>query len=170
LDWDEDFSEYMRARWSSLVRAAVLMGSRPHDAEDLVQRTLERCYASWPRIQRAGNRDAYVYRSLINALAESRRRLWWGERPTATLPEQSADVDQAGSVDIADAVDRALRSLSDVNRKVVVLRYFASLTERETAETLDIAAGTVKSRLSRALSQLSTNDHLLGLVDGVIDE
>ena len=38
-------------------------------------------------------------------------------------------------------------------RAVVVLRYFAHLTEQQTASVLGIAPGTVKSRLSRALAR-----------------
>ncbi|MGH3330251.1 MAG: sigma factor-like helix-turn-helix DNA-binding protein [Nocardioidaceae bacterium] len=52
------------------------------------------------------------------------------------------------------------------NREVVVLRYYAHLSEQETAEALGIAAGTVKSRLSRALTQLAANDHLADLAEG----
>ena len=67
---------------------------------------------------------------------------------------------------VADAVHRALADLSKVNREVVVLRYYAHLSEQQTAEILDIAPGTVKSRLSRALAQLATNTHLADLAEG----
>ncbi len=61
---------------------------------------------------------------------------------------------------------RALDGLSKPNRDVVVLRYFAGLTEAETAAALDIPAGTVKSRLSRSLAQLAADDHLADLTGG----
>jgi RNA polymerase sigma factor (sigma-70 family) len=60
----------------------------------------------------------------------------------------------------ADAVHRALETLSKPNRDVVVLRYFVQLTEAQTAAVLGIAPGTVKSRLSRALARLADNHHL----------
>jgi RNA polymerase sigma factor (sigma-70 family) len=41
-------------------------------------------------------------------------------------------------------------------RTVVVLRYLEELTERETAETMGIAVGTVKSTCARALTKLSS--------------
>lgn len=44
-----------------------------------------------------------------------------------------------------------------------MLRYFVHLSEQQTARVLDIAPGTVKSRLSRALAQLSLDPHLTDL-------
>jgi RNA polymerase sigma-70 factor (ECF subfamily) len=48
----------------------------------------------------------------------------------------------------------ALARLDDRDRTVIALRYFAGLSEAETASALDVPAGTVKSRLSRALDRL----------------
>ncbi len=48
----------------------------------------------------------------------------------------------------------AFARLPDRDREVVALRYFAELSEAETAQTLGCAIGTVKSRLSRAVGRL----------------
>jgi RNA polymerase sigma factor (sigma-70 family) len=48
----------------------------------------------------------------------------------------------------------ALSRLSDADREILTLRYFAQLSETEMATSLDCAPGTVKSRLSRALGRL----------------
>jgi RNA polymerase sigma-70 factor (ECF subfamily) len=50
----------------------------------------------------------------------------------------------------------ALDRLRDEDRLVIGARYLLELSEAETAETLGIARGTVKSRLSRAMSRLRT--------------
>ncbi|WP_205474053.1 SigE family RNA polymerase sigma factor [Nocardioides sp. SYSU D00038] len=165
MDRDEDFSAYAEARWSALVRSAVFLGCSVEEAQDLVQTALLKCYVGWSRVARADDRDAYVFRVLVNALRDSRRRRWWGERATDEVPERGVP-DATGDVDRADAVHRALAGLSPVNRDVVVLRYFAHLSEAQTAAALGIARGTVKSRLSRALAQLSLDDHLLDLRGG----
>ena len=70
---DDDFSQYVAARWPRLVRSAVLLGCNRVEAEDIAQTTLERCLLSWARVQRAEDRDAYVHRILINTLTSSRR-------------------------------------------------------------------------------------------------
>lgn len=166
MDHDGEFSAYATARWGRLVRSAVFLGCSLDEAQDLVQTTLLRCYTSWSKVRRADDRDAYVYRVLLNCLRDSRRRRWWGERPTAAPPDRPADVDDTAAVDVADAVHRALDGLSTVNREVVVLRYYAHLSEQQTAEILGIAPGTVKSRLSRALAQLAGSSHLADLAEG----
>jgi DNA-directed RNA polymerase specialized sigma24 family protein len=47
-----------------------------------------------------------------------------------------------------------------------VLRFYADLSERETADVLGIPVGTVKSRLSRAIVQLAADPHLSDLPGG----
>lgn len=165
MEDDGDFSEFASARWPALVRSAVVLGCTLDDAHDLAQTTLVRCFTAWRKVQAADDRDAYVYRVLLNCHRDSRRRRWWGERPTASPPERAIG-DHAASVASTDAVHRALSDLSLVNRQVVVLRHLAQLTEQQTAEILGIPSGTVKSRLSRAMAQLATNDHLTDLHEG----
>jgi DNA-directed RNA polymerase specialized sigma24 family protein len=142
------FEEYVEARWSRLVRSAVLLGADPHAAEDLVQTALAKCYFAWSRVSQARDPDAYVHRVLINAMTDSRRRRWWGEAPTDVLP------------------DVGLRRLPLPQRQVLVLRYYADLSEAQIAETLDTPVGTIKSRASRALAALEADPSLGELVDG----
>lgn len=159
MERDKDFSAYMSARWSALARSAVLLGCTTHEAEDLVQTTLIRCYTSWDKIAKAHERDAYVYRVLVNAHTKSRRRRWWSERSTDQLPEHVTS-DPTGQVDDHDALREAVAALSPPNRAAVVLRYYAQLSEAETAHVLGIAPGTVKSRVARAIAQLSADPNL----------
>lgn len=144
------------------MRAAVFLGADLHEAEDLAQVTLTRCYVGWDRVTGADNRDAYVYRMLVNALRDTRRTRWWRSRVDAEVEDRPV-ADRADHVATADAVHRALAGLSRGNREVVVLRYFVQLTEAQTAATLGIAPGTVKSRLSRALAALAQDRHLLDI-------
>lgn len=159
MDPDGEFSAYASARWSALVRSAIVLGCSPDEAQDLAQTALVRVYQAWRRVARADNPDAYVYRVLLNCHRDSRRRRWWGERPTDAVPDQAVP-DATDQVVVSDSVRRALAELSAANREAVVLRYYANLTEAQIAQVLDIAPGTVKSRLSRAVAQLATSSHL----------
>jgi RNA polymerase sigma-70 factor (sigma-E family) len=156
---NDDFSEYVVARWPRLVRSAMLLGCSQPEAEDIVQTVLMRCLVHWRKVEQANDRDAYVHRALVNAFISSRRRHWTTEKAVAAVPEQ-AGPDETAGVDQADAVLRSLDRLTDDQRTAVVLRYYAHLTEEQMATVLSVAAGTVKSRLSRALKALSEDPHL----------
>jgi RNA polymerase sigma-70 factor (sigma-E family) len=154
-----DFEEYVAARWARLVRTAVLLGCPENDAEDLAQTTLAKALRSWRRVSEAAEPDAYVHRILVNALHDMRSRRWRGELPTADLPEEGKEADHLTGV----AVRRALAAMSREHREVLVLRFYADLSERDTAEALGLPAGTVKSRTSRALAALAGDDSLTGM-------
>ncbi len=152
-----DFAEYVAVRRPRLVRSAVLLGCPEADAEDLVQTALARALRSWRKVQRADSPDAYVQRILINTFHDARSRRWNGEVPTEVLP------DLAGvGPDLTDgiAVRRALAALTPDHREVLVLRFFADLSERETALALGVAPGTVKSRTARALRALAADTNI----------
>jgi RNA polymerase sigma-70 factor (sigma-E family) len=162
LDSDTDFAAYVAARGQRLVRSAVLLGCSVPDAEDLAQTVLLRCYSSWGRVVAADDVDAYVYRVLVNCLSTGRRRKWTGEVPTADLPE-SAGVDGSDRLAVGASVRVVLGAMSVERRTVLVLRYFVDLTDLQIAEVLAVPVGTVKSRLARALDQLSQDGRLVGL-------
>ncbi|MFL6109607.1 MAG: SigE family RNA polymerase sigma factor [Marmoricola sp.] len=161
---DDSFSEYVTAGWSRLVRSAILFGCSESEAQDLVQTTLERCLIHWRKVERASDRDAYVHRILLNTFVASRRRRWSGEIAMAEVPDH-AHPDQTMDVDQAEAVERGLARLPHDQRVVVVLRYYAHLSEQQMSAVLDVPAGTIKSRLSRALTTLAADPSLEELRD-----
>src|SRR3546814_9775953 len=156
---DDEFSEYVASRWTRLVRSAVLLGCSPAEAEDVAQTALTKCLVHWSKVQRADDRDAYVHRVLVNTFTSERRRRWTGERPVQVLPDDGTP-DGTDAVDTADAMQRSLARLSADQRAVVVLRFYAHLSEQQSAAALDVPVGTVKSRLSRALKVLAEDPHL----------
>lgn len=148
---DEDFTEFVHAAWPGLYRTAYLMLGGHQLAEDLVQTSLAKTYASCRKVKDPAAAPAYARVVLANTAASwFRRRGWRNERPTETLPEAAADVDAS----TRPAVVQALATLAPRQRAVVVLRYYDDLSVREVARTLGIAEGTVKSQTSDALARL----------------
>ncbi len=152
-----EFAEYVALRRPRLVRSAVLLGCSQNDAEDLVQTALAKALRSWRKVKQADSPDAYVQRILINTFHDSRSRRWNGEVPTSALPDAAAV-----SEDLTEglAVRRALAAMTPEHREVLVLRFFADLSERDTALALGVAPGTVKSRTSRALAALAADRNI----------
>ena len=150
---DEEFAEFVGARWASLYRLAYLLAASPTGAEDLLQTTLEKAYVNWTRISGMEHAEAYVRRMLANTMFSSRRRAWTGEQPFGQLPDTAGD-----SADVP-VLDRALLwplvcALPARQRAVIVLRYYEDLTEAEIADVLHCAPGTVKSQSSAGVAAL----------------
>jgi RNA polymerase sigma-70 factor (sigma-E family) len=169
VDGLPSFSEYVDARWSRLVRTVIMLGAERHAAEDVVQSALARCCFRWSKIVAGGEPDAYVYRALVNELNSTRRRFWRREVPTDHLPVSDSRVradDATEDVDARTLVGEALARLSAGQRQVLVLRFFADLTETQVGDLLGVPVGTVKSRASRGLSTLSADPQLIALLEG----
>ncbi len=155
--------EFVAARFGPLVRAARLLGCPPADAEDAAQDALIRCLAAWSRVVVADDPEAYAYRVLVNGIARRRRRRWRGEVPWSSPPE-GIGAGPEDAVVVRAAVAAALHRLGTAHRQVVVLRFFADLSERRTAAVLGVAEGTVKSRTARALARLAADPALAELM------
>lgn len=160
---DDDYVAFVAARWPALVRSVMLLGASRPEAEDVVQTALESCLRSWRQVRAASDADAYVYRVVVNAHAKSRRRRWWGERPAEHLPELAAGDDVSERAALSTTVLAALNRLAPEHRAVLVLRFYADLSEAQTAAVLGIPAGTAKSRTSRALAQIADDRTLIAL-------
>lgn len=144
------FRAFVAANGATLLHAARLLTGDHHRGEDLVQTALTKVYLKWGRIDAP---LAYARKALVNAHIDSGRRRWWGERPTETLPETPLAVDEAAA-DQRDELRRLLADLPARDRAVVVMRYYCDLSEQDTAATLGIPVGTVKSSCARALARL----------------
>ena len=164
---DTEFREFMHARWPAMVRLAYgLTGDQGH-AEDVAQAAFARAYASWARVRRSGDPDAYVRQIVINENRNRFRKRRVTERLTDSPPESVLiDVpwtDAIREYDERSALMAALQRLGPRQRAVIVLRYWMDLTEHETAAALNCSVGTVKSQASRARAALR---QAAELVDG----
>jgi RNA polymerase sigma-70 factor (sigma-E family) len=165
---DQDFTEFVGARWASLYRLAYLLAGSPTGAEDLLQTTLEKAYMNWARIGRMEYAEAYVRRMLANTLVSGRRRAWIGERPRGELPETAGDSPEL------PVLDRSLLwplvcALPARQRAVIVLRYYEDLSEAQIADVLGCAPGTVKSQSSAAIGALRRALAAAGIGEAVED-
>ncbi|TAM91934.1 MAG: SigE family RNA polymerase sigma factor [Jatrophihabitans sp.] len=147
---DAAFSTFVRANGATLLHAARLLTGDHHRAEDLVQAALTKLYLRWGRVDAP---LAYTRRVLVTTHLDASRRRWGGERPSEVIPETAVD-DGSGRADDRDELRRLLRDLEPRERAVIVLRYYCDLSEQDTATTLRIPLGTVKSTGSRALAKL----------------
>ena len=153
---DAEFTEFMLGCWPRLVRLGFALTGDRDLAEDLAQTALTRACASWPRVRRAGEPDAYVSKIVVNASRDRFRKRRVDEVLTTSPPEPRAADGYGGLRGIEDrsTLLAALMSLPAGQRAAVVLRYWLDLTETQAAAVLGCSVGNVKSQASRALAKL----------------
>jgi RNA polymerase sigma-70 factor (sigma-E family) len=157
---DEEFSEFMQGRWPAMVRLAYVLTGDLGDAKDLAQSAFVRAYASWPRVRRTGNPDAYVRKIVVNENHNRfRKQQRVRERLTDSPPSDRADAMRES--DERSVLIAALQRLGPKQRAVVVFRYWLGLSEAEAAVELNCSVGTIKSQASRALATLRDSPELV---------
>lgn len=145
------FEDFVSREQPALLRLAVLLaGDRGH-AEDLVQIALLKTYRHWGRITRSGEPTAYVRRVLVTTHTSWRRRLSTTEQVVEALPDRA---DPAMAPEDDEELRAALRSLPPRMRTAVVLRYYADLSELQTARLMGCSESTVNTQTARGLARL----------------
>jgi len=138
------------------------------DAKDLTQETFLRVYSGLGRFRGEASLGTYIYRVATNLCLDLMRRRRY--RQTLSLDEPGRDGDRSLLEKVADeaagtdreverrdlqrAVQRAIATLDADHRAVIILREYNGLSYDEIAAILEIAPGTVKSRLNRAREKL----------------
>ncbi len=145
-------------RYTALAhRTAYLLGAGA-DTGDVVQEAFVKAYRKLGTFRRGADFKPWLLKIVANEtrnLHRSRRRRNVMELKIAGITD-TVDHDDPGTLvdDSRAKLLQALATLPDHDRQVVTCRYLLDLSEAETAQTLGLAKGTVKSRLSRALAKL----------------
>lgn len=148
------------AAWEALVstyqepvfRLAYLLVGDPDEAQDVAQETFIRAWNALPHFDDALPLRPWLLRIASN-LAKNRLRSLgrfiaaltrFGRQPVIPVPDP----------DDSALLWQAIRRLDGQHQQVLYLRYFLDMPEAEMALMLNIAPGTVKSRLHRAIKAL----------------
>ena len=155
--WESLVQEHQQA----LFRLAYLMLGDASDAEDIAQEAFVRAFRALDTFDETRPVRPWLL-SITANLARNRRRSLGrylqaltravrGEpEPVTTLGERSSQQWES------ETLWQAVRRLPGPDQEIIYLRFFLDLSEAESAATLTIAPGTVKSRLHRALGRLRT--------------
>jgi len=154
-----------------LYSAAMRLTHNPQDAEDLVQDTFAKAYASFHQYQDGTNLKAWMYRILTNTFINLYRKQqreplqsdadgvedWQLVRAEAHTSRglRSAETEALDHLPDSD-VKKALQELPSDFRMAVYLADVEGFAYKEIAEIMDTPIGTVMSRLNRGRSMLRT--------------
>lgn len=153
---DDEIAELYRAQRHGLLRLAVLLIGDHGLAEDLVHDAFVALQRRWSSLTDPELAAGYLRVSVVNAARSLHRR-----RAVARRHLRVAEPEILPAADAAvllaeehQAVVAAVRKLPKRQQQVLVLRYWADMTEAQIAAVLGVSAGTVKSSASRAVAAL----------------
>lgn len=155
VDGDEaSFTAWAMARQHALMRTAYLLTGDWQRAEDLLQDALTKVALRWSRLE-SGQPEAYARTILARDNVS-----WWRRRGRETVveapPEPPAKNDTIAS-ERRMLVTEALNHLTSKQRAILVLRFYEDQSVPQTAQTLGISEGTVKSQTHAALARLRSH-------------
>ena len=138
------FYDFYSLQFAPMIRLAVGLVDTPECAEEIVQDAFVRVFERWERVEEP---LAYLRTAVINgARSELRkrevRRRFGRQQPSARAATEG------------DYLTDALDGLPSKRRTALVLRFYAQMSEREIAEAMGVRPGTVKSLVSRGLTDL----------------
>lgn len=154
------YEDLVHAYQGIAFRAAYLITGSAADAEEAAQDGFVKAYRSLGRFRAGAPFRPWLLQIVANEARNRRRSA--GRRAALALRASAEPSGEAAPSPEASTLAaerhrellRAVDALGEGERLVVACRYFLELSEQETAATLGLRSGTVKSRLSRALARL----------------
>ncbi|MEQ1874333.1 MAG: sigma factor-like helix-turn-helix DNA-binding protein [Ilumatobacteraceae bacterium] len=147
----QTFEAFWTAHRASLSRALALTLGDSHFAAEAIDEAMARAFQRWSQVGQLDSPSGWVYRVGLNWSRSVLRRAL--RLPPSWMLSGSA----TPSDRYEPTIDAALAALPVSQRSVVVCRLLLGLSEAQTATALNIRPGTVKSRLSRAVDDLSVS-------------
>jgi len=151
--FDPVFAAALEAELAMAYRLSGYILADSAEAQDAVQEASVRAWRGWPRLREPERFHAWFSQILVNVCRTKLRQR--SRRRTVNVDDVDLETGDPFKAALArDAIGRALSSLSQELRMVVVLRYWGELSLAEIADRLGIPIGTVKSRHHAALKVL----------------
>jgi RNA polymerase sigma-70 factor (sigma-E family) len=152
---DQVVERLYAAHWNGLVRLATLLTRDASVAEEIVQDAFVALHQRWAGLDDPDAAAGYLRTSVINRSRSALRHRGVEERYRQPAPPEPAGPEERAVQALQDAaVLAALRTLSRRQQEVLVLRYYADLSEQDIAQTLGMSRGAVKSHAHRGIAAL----------------
>ncbi len=152
---DEAVTVLYQAHYAMLVRTAALLVGDVATAEDVVQDAFIAMHRAWWRLRDTSKALPYLRSAVINRSRSVLRHRVVADRHLPRLAPQLPSAEDSALAGMErSSVPAALRALPARQREVVVLRYYADLSEAQIAAAMGISKGAVKSHAARAKDSL----------------
>lgn len=157
----EAFGELVEQYRDNVYRLAYRMCGNAYDADEAAQEAFVAAWRALPNFRGDAKFSTWLYRMTTNAAIDVMRREKRHQSVgDGEMMELADDADSPQETvertEQQEAVQKALATLSEEYREVLLLRYMEELDYAEIAEVLQLPSGTVKSRINRAKAALKT--------------
>jgi RNA polymerase sigma-70 factor (sigma-E family) len=156
-EWNADLAveELYSQQYTSLVRLAAMLVRDTPSAEEVVQEAFIAMHEGFHRLKDSDKALAYLRQAVVNrSRSVLRHRMVVEKNAPKPAPDMPSAEHGAMALLERSAVIAALRELPDRQREVLVLRYYADLSEAQIAAAMKITPGAVKSHTSRGMAAL----------------
>ena len=152
------FGELVCQHYPGVVQVVYRLCGDPGLAQDMAQEAFLRAWIKFPSFHPQSSLRNWFYRIAVNATLDVLRR-----RSEVTLDDETIQMiaDQADSPETVlinkervSFLQKAMQSLPEAARSVLVLREYGELSYQEIASVLGVPVGTVMSRLNYARNRL----------------
>lgn len=151
---DDGFIALFRAEHARIVAQLTLWCGDRGVAEELTQDAFARAYRRWGTVRQMDRPGAWVNRVALNLASSKLRRRGAERRANQRATSQTETIHSDPDVARGVAVRDALAELSDVQRTVIVLRFYSDVPPAEIAELLGRSVSAVTSITHRAIERL----------------
>jgi len=137
-----------------LFSMALRLVGNYEDARDATQNAFIRAFERLETFDPERKFFSWIYRIAVNECLNLRRGRRAHEPLDGTIEAGPARRDTVEAAELAERVRAAIIELTQEQREVVVLKYFAEMSYEEISNALDVPEKTIKSRLFTARQRL----------------
>lgn len=156
---DEDAMEtFVRQYYGMILKYCAYRIMRKDEAESITQETFVKFFSAVPGYRHSGKALNFLYTIAKNLCADFNRKSAAEESARESIIMEnsvSPVVETSGKTDLKIDIERALSTISEELREVIMLFYFQDMKEKDIARMLGIGLSLVKYRLRRGKEELA---------------
>lgn len=163
---DQKFFSILFEKYHQKVYRTIFFITRDRElSEDLTQETFLQVMTNIDSLRDAGHFEAWLSAIAVNKAREGLRKQSREKINILPINRSIEDVSNGRGLpeklfeekEMMTMVAEIVKSLDDIHKEVIILRYYWGLTEKEMANLLNVHQGTIKSRLNRARDKVQSS-------------
>ena len=153
----EAFGKLYNEYYGKIYRYCMINIYKSELAQDLCQETFIRAWKSLPSftLDKGGTFQAYIFRIARNLIIDlSRKKKEFSLAEYVEIEVHENFEEQLDKENEVEKLKRAIAKLEDIDRQIIILRYFEEMGHSEVAKIIGINEGALRVRTARLLKKM----------------